>query len=57
GLGSLYHPRVGYNVQVASHYFKGLELLVDFQEYDSLDIWGFECIWFSSADCISQVDS
>ncbi len=29
-----------YNVRVASRYFKGPELLVDFQEYDySLDLW------------------
>ncbi|KIK11287.1 hypothetical protein PISMIDRAFT_57116, partial [Pisolithus microcarpus 441] len=45
GLADFYHPRVRYNLWVASCYFKGLELLVDFQEYDySLDMWGFGCI-------------
>ncbi|KAI6112748.1 hypothetical protein F5141DRAFT_1002886 [Pisolithus sp. B1] len=58
GLADCYHPRVGYSVQVALHYFNGLELLVNFQEYDySLDMWGFGCIWFSFAVHISQVDS
>ncbi|KIK21598.1 hypothetical protein PISMIDRAFT_654088 [Pisolithus microcarpus 441] len=58
GLADFYHPRVGYNLWVASCYFKGLELLVDFREYDySLDMWGFGCIWFSFADRISQVHS
>ncbi|KAI6029117.1 hypothetical protein PISMIDRAFT_117715, partial [Pisolithus microcarpus 441] len=58
GLADFYHPRVRYNLWVALCYFKGLELLVDFQEYDySLDMWGFRCIWFSFADCISQVHS
>lgn len=34
-----------YNVRVASRYFKGPELLVDFQEYDySLDLWSFGCM-------------
>ncbi|KAI6011940.1 kinase-like domain-containing protein [Pisolithus microcarpus] len=42
GLADFYHPRVGYNLWVALCYFKGLELLVNFQEYDySLDMWGF----------------
>jgi len=40
GLAEFYHPGRDYNVRVASRYFKGPELLVDFQEYDySLDMW------------------
>lgn len=35
-----------YNVRVASRYFKGPELLVDFQEYDySLDMWSLGCMF------------
>ena len=34
-----------YNVRVASRYFKGPELLVDFQEYDyALDLWSLGCM-------------
>eukprot|EP00968_Pinguiococcus_pyrenoidosus_P013801 scaffold1247_cov251-Pinguiococcus_pyrenoidosus.AAC.37 len=34
-----------YNVRVASRYFKGPELLVDFREYDySLDMWSLGCM-------------
>ncbi|KAG6902324.1 hypothetical protein C0995_001703 [Termitomyces sp. Mi166 len=33
GLAEFYHPKTEYNVRVASRYFKGPELLVDFQEY------------------------
>ncbi|KAI6159608.1 Pkinase-domain-containing protein [Pisolithus thermaeus] len=48
GLAEFYHPRVEYNVRVASRYFKGPELLVDFQEYDySLDMWSFGCMFAS----------
>lgn len=40
GLAEFYHPGVEYNVRVASRYFKGPELLVDYQLYDySLDMW------------------
>eukprot|EP01016_Furgasonia_blochmanni_P040106 TRINITY_DN5081_c0_g1_i3.p1 TRINITY_DN5081_c0_g1~~TRINITY_DN5081_c0_g1_i3.p1 ORF type:complete len:275 (+),score=54.16 TRINITY_DN5081_c0_g1_i3:349-1173(+) len=40
GLAELYLPNTEYNVRVASRYFKGPELLVDYQLYDySLDIW------------------
>uniref|UniRef100_A0AC35U3M1 Protein kinase domain-containing protein n=1 Tax=Rhabditophanes sp. KR3021 TaxID=114890 RepID=A0AC35U3M1_9BILA len=40
GLAEFYHQRQDYNVRVASRYFKGPELLVDFQYYDySLDMW------------------
>lgn len=41
-------PFIGqeYNVRVASRYFKGPELLVDFQEYDySLDMWSLGCMF------------
>jgi len=31
GLAEFYHPGMEYNVRVASRYFKGPELLVDFQ--------------------------
>jgi casein kinase II subunit alpha len=47
-LAEFYHPKVEYNVRVASRYFKGPELLVDFQEYDySLDMWSFGCMFAS----------
>lgn len=40
GLAEFYHPGVEYNVRVASRYFKGPELLVDYRYYDySLDMW------------------
>eukprot|EP00126_Sphaerothecum_destruens_P001523 Sdes_comp14939_c0_seq1m3645 len=45
GLAEFYHPGSEYNVRVASRYFKGPELLVDFQEYDySLDLWSLGCM-------------
>lgn len=45
GLAEYYHPGTEYNVRVASRYFKGPELLVDFRLYDySLDLWSFGCI-------------
>ncbi|GJQ12748.1 hypothetical protein GpartN1_g4539.t1 [Galdieria partita] len=45
GLAEFYHPQKEYNVRVASRYFKGPELLVDFQSYDySLDIWSLGCM-------------
>jgi len=31
GLAEFYHPAQEYNVRVASRYFKGPELLVDYQ--------------------------
>jgi casein kinase II subunit alpha len=34
GLAEYYLPGTAYNVRVASRYFKGPELLVNFQEYD-----------------------
>ena len=40
GLAEFYHPNQDYNVRVASRYFKGPELLVDYVYYDySLDMW------------------
>ncbi|ELU44500.1 CMGC/CK2 protein kinase [Rhizoctonia solani AG-1 IA] len=46
GLAEFYHPKTEYNVRVASRYFKGPELLVDFQEYDySLDMWSLGCMF------------
>ena len=40
GLAEFYHIGQDYNVRVASRYFKGPELLVDYNYYDySLDIW------------------
>jgi casein kinase II subunit alpha len=54
GLAEFYHPKTEYNVRVASRYFKGPELLVDFQEYDySLDLWSFGCMFASmvSSQC------
>lgn len=48
GLAEFYHPGTEYNVRVASRYFKGPELLVDFQEYDySLDMWSLGCMFAS----------
>ena len=48
GLTEFYHPHTEYNVRVASRYFKGPELLVDFQEYDySLDMWSLGCMFAS----------
>lgn len=45
GLAEYYHPGTEYNVRVASRYFKGPELLVDFRLYDySLDMWLYGCM-------------
>ncbi|SCU77861.1 LAME_0A02476g1_1 [Lachancea meyersii CBS 8951] len=42
GLAEFYHPTMEYNVRVASRFFKGPELLVDYRMYDySLDLWSF----------------
>ncbi|EDO15394.1 hypothetical protein Kpol_1063p4 [Vanderwaltozyma polyspora DSM 70294] len=42
GLAELYHANMEYNVRVASRFFKGPELLVDYRMYDySLDLWSF----------------
>ncbi|ORZ11118.1 kinase-like domain-containing protein [Absidia repens] len=46
GLAEFYHPGTEYNVRVASRYFKGPELLVNFQAYDySLDLWSLGCMF------------
>lgn len=53
GLAEFYHPGTEYNVRVASRYFKGPELLVDFQEYDySLDMWSLGCMFASMVSFI-----
>ncbi|XP_054627794.1 casein kinase II subunit alpha'-like isoform X2 [Dunckerocampus dactyliophorus] len=45
GLAEFYHPTQEYNVRVASRYFKGPELLVDYKMYDySLDMWSLGCM-------------
>ncbi|KAG7191946.1 Casein kinase II subunit alpha [Scheffersomyces spartinae] len=45
GLAEYYHPGTEYNVRVASRYFKGPELLVDFRLYDYLlDLWSLGCM-------------
>jgi casein kinase II subunit alpha len=52
-LAEFYHPKTEYNVRVASRYFKGPELLVDFQEYDySLDMWSYGCMFASMVKLI-----
>lgn len=46
GLAEFYHPGQNYNVWVASRYFKGPELLVNYNFYDySLDIWSLGCMF------------
>ena len=56
GLAEFYHPGQEYNVRVASRYFKGPELLVDYQEYDySLDMWSFGCMLASMVRLISRI--
>jgi casein kinase II subunit alpha len=48
GLAEFYFPGTKYNVRVASRYFKGPELLVDFQDYDySLDMWSLGAMFAS----------
>jgi serine/threonine protein kinase len=42
-----------YNVRVASRYFKGPELLVDYNYYDySLDIWSTGAMFASMVDIL-----
>uniref|UniRef100_A0A1I8JJ62 non-specific serine/threonine protein kinase n=1 Tax=Macrostomum lignano TaxID=282301 RepID=A0A1I8JJ62_9PLAT len=48
GLAEFYHAGQEYNVRVASRYFKGPELLLDYQMYDySLDMWSLGCMFAS----------
>ncbi len=48
GLAEFYHQGTEYNVRVASRYFKGPELLVDYQMYDySLDMWSLGAMFAS----------
>lgn len=45
GLAEFYHAGREYNVRVASRYFKGPELLLNYEEYDySLDLWSVGCM-------------
>ncbi|XP_049622635.1 casein kinase II subunit alpha-like [Suncus etruscus] len=45
GLADFYRPGQTYNVRVASRYFKGPELLLDYEMYDySLDLWSVGCM-------------
>jgi casein kinase II subunit alpha len=46
GLAEFYWPGKDYSVKVASRYFKGPELLVNYTKYDySLDIWSIGCMF------------
>jgi len=46
GLAEFYHAKTPVNVRVASRYYKGPELLVDYQLYDySLDVWSLGCMF------------
>ena len=46
GLGEYYHHGTPYNVRVASRYYKGPELLVNYRLYDySLDVWSLGCVF------------
>jgi casein kinase II subunit alpha len=46
GLAEFYHANTPVNVRVASRYYKGPELLVDYQLYDySLDVWSLGCMF------------
>jgi len=45
GLAEFYHLHTPMNVRVASRYYKGPELLLEYQLYDySLDIWSLGCM-------------
>ncbi|EIN05394.1 Pkinase-domain-containing protein [Punctularia strigosozonata HHB-11173 SS5] len=48
GLAEFYHPDMNYNCRVASRFFKGPELLVNYEYYDySLDMWSLGCTFAS----------
>jgi casein kinase II subunit alpha len=54
GLAEFYHMGQDYNVRVASRYFKGPELLVDYNYYDySLDIWSTGAMFASMVSPLS----
>ena len=46
GLAEFYHPHQDYNVRVASRYFKGPDLLLDYQVRAAP--YAFVVQWFSS---------
>lgn len=53
GLAEFYHMGQDYNVRVASRYFKGPELLVDYNYYDySLDVWSTGAMFASMVDVL-----
>lgn len=54
GLAEFYHMGQDYNVRVASRYFKGPELLVDYNYYDySLDMWSTGAMFASMVHLFS----
>jgi len=45
GLAEFYFPDKCLNVRVATRYYKGPELLIDYRKYDySMDIWSLGCM-------------
>jgi casein kinase II subunit alpha len=55
GLAEFYHPGQDYNVRVASRYFKGPELLVDYQvrtcEFDGFSLMFVNFLWVLLCCC------
>lgn len=49
GLAEFYHPAQEYNVRVASRYFKGPELLVDYQVQRAADTLLWVSVLFSNS--------
>lgn len=48
GQAEFYHPNTEYTTRVVSSFYKGPELLLDFQKYDySLDMWNYGCMFAS----------
>jgi casein kinase II subunit alpha len=63
GLAEFYHPGQEYNVRVASRYFKGPELLVDYQVSSVLQLWWvwvasllLLCYWFGNVALLQMYD-
>ena len=54
GLAEFYHPGMEYNVRVASRYFKGPELLLDFQVRWNFFVWT-SCSVFRRIELLVQV--